>query len=651
MKKIKNILFVALGLFMITFALVGCSNNEASEDVSRRTSLVGNSNQVSVANLSTTTSTAISLGEAVENAIKFNRLFFSTQNFETEDAVFNLANEYSMIAGSSDCPFFTDQNSAFFDRPVDSVYIPVYSSELGKFIYGVSVTYDMDGCEAYETSTIPTISSVGIDYISEDIASYVEMVDYVETYVSGQYDIFEVILSMDDYLLTNVSYPLGEEFNTLNLSTGINLNIDLSQVIGYKYMETSAYVFDAPDDFTEVVLAGIMVDPIDTDNPVISTPTVNVDVDNPISFSEIKSQITATDPTEGDITSKIEIVSNEYVLDANGKIPVGDYKYVVRVTDEALNSTTVTGLICVRDIKAPVVTANNATILYNVKLTDEEIRSLFNYSDNYDSTESLNVVINIDALTNTLGTYDIICTVTDLSGNTGEATAKVTVYDNIRPTLYTPKNLTLSTVSPINYDDVFAKCGAYDGYDGEIEFTLTDTDKMVETKAVGSYTWTIEASDSTGNTSSQTFEIIIVDKDIPVINFNTDYFFYTSKFNLLSETDIVSMLLCTNQVTGSIDSNNIESITSDYFNSPHEVGEYDLKVKLSDGTTYDNTVVVTEEPEKEFKFTDLFTKVYWETWANNWKTPDNWNWLHWTIISIGAVAVLAAVVAVLKKKR
>lgn len=655
---------VAIGLFMITFALVGCSNNnEASEDVSRRASLVSNSNQVSTANLSTTSSTTgITLKDAVENNVKFDKIYFDAHYYgDVVEGYHDLCDEYDLVAVGGSCPFIYNQEYDLgFDalRYIDNIFIPVYSSELGKFLYGVLFTYTMTGQEASDQGlTNYDIRLESIEMCSlynEDITTYTKLVEYVSTnYVwrGGWLDLHYLsdYENSEDFYMINNS---GDTNFEIELEKTISLDLDCTSVISFE-TENEQYVTlhqNLPDDFSEAVMAGMMVEPADTDNPIINIPTVNVNVDSPISFNEIKSQITATDATEGDITSKIEIVSNEYVLDAEGKIPVGNYEYVVKVTDEALNSSTATGLICVQDTTAPIVTANNATTLYNVTLTDEEIRSLFNYSDNYDSTDALNVVINRDAYTNTLGTYDITCKVTDLSGNTGEATAKVTVYDNIRPTLYTPKNLTLSTVSPINYDDVFAKCGAYDGYDGEIEFTLTDTDKMVETKAVGSYTWTIEASDSTGNKSIETFEIIIVDKDIPVINFNTDYFFFTSKYNLLTKDEIVTMLLKTSQVTGSVESNNIESITSDYFNSPHELGEYDLTVKLTDGTTYDNTVVVTDEPEKEFKFTDLFTKIYWETWANNWKIPDNWNWLHWTIISIGAVAVLAAVVAVLKKK-
>ena len=662
MKKIRNILFVAIGLFMITFALVGCSkNNEASEDVSRRASLVSTSNQVSTANLSTTTSTtAISLEEAVENNIKFDKIIFDKSHFvDTLEGYLDNCDEFSAYLVGNDCTFF-DQGGDFdgYDRNIEYVYYPIWSSQLNRFICYMWFRYgDFN-------SDRPYLISLGFASIDETISTYTDLEDYIIRDYLGSLDSespLRVVIhtkaeedgSYQNMFDENEIDCYGDSLSldkSISISTQeLDSNGKLIMMGNSQYLPSS---FDVSNSmYYYPLLISLMVEPSDTDNPTINIPTVNVDVDNPIPFSEIKAQITATDPTEGDITSKIEIVSNEYVLDANGKIPVGNYEYVVKVTDEALNSSEVTGLICVQDTKAPVVTANNATTLYNVTLTDEEIRSLFNYSDNYDSTGALNVVINRDAYTNTLGTYDITCKVTDLSGNTGEATAKVTVYDNIRPTIYTPKNLTLSTVSPINYDDVFAKCGAYDGYDGEIEFTLTDTDKMVETKAVGSYTWTIEASDSTGNTSTETFEIIIVDKDIPVINFNTDYFFFTSRYNLLTKDEIVSMLLKTSQVTGSVESNNIESITSDYFNSPHEVGEYDLKVKLSDGTTYDNTVVVTEEPEKEFKFTDIFTKIYWETWANNWKTPDNWNWLHWTIISIGAVAVLAAVVAVLKKKR
>lgn len=95
--------------------------------------------------------------------------------------------------------------------------------------------------------------------------------------------------------------------------------------------------------------------PSDNNYPTITGPTYIINVDNPLTLEQIKSQLKATDPTEGDITDRIEIINCNYIL-VNGKIDKGIYSFTAKVSDSAGNETTKDFTILVRDAVAPTIT-------------------------------------------------------------------------------------------------------------------------------------------------------------------------------------------------------------------------------------------------------------------------------------------------------
>lgn len=158
----------------------------------------------------------------------------------------------------------------------------------------------------------------------------------------------------------------------------------------------------------------------------------------------------ATDEIDGDLTDKVEIELHEdYVL----------YK----VKDSALNLTTKKRKINYKDLEKPTITLKgNDTMTIFVGSTYNEPG--YTVSDNCDESISSKVEITNNINTNKVGTYKIVYTVVDASGNIGTTERTVNVIK--RPvgkngTIYLtfddgPSNLTVEILDILKEEGVKA---------------------------------------------------------------------------------------------------------------------------------------------------------------------------------------------------
>ena len=149
-----------------------------------------------------------------------------------------------------------------------------------------------------------------------------------------------------------------------------------------------------------------------------------------------KANVTATDPEDGDLTSKIEVIENT----VNTKV-AGTYKVTYKVTDSANQSVTKTIKVIVKGNDAPVINAKDKTLTVgdtfnpkeNVTATDTEDGNI---------TDKIQVTTNT-VNTNTQGTYKVIYSVTDSKGKT--TTKEIKVVVNPKETV-NPSNTSLETL-------------------------------------------------------------------------------------------------------------------------------------------------------------------------------------------------------------
>jgi len=169
--------------------------------------------------------------------------------------------------------------------------------------------------------------------------------------------------------------------------------------------------------------------------------------------------------------------------------------------------------LAISDTTAPVITvtgSNPATAEAKATYTDPGASA----TDNVDGDLTASIVLTGSVNTNLIGTYTLTYTATDSSGNTGTATRTVNVVDTTAPVI------TITGSNPINvgrgttYTDAGAT--ATDSYDGNLTASIVLTG-VVDTTALGTYTLTYTATDSSGNTGTATRTVNVVDASGPVI--------------------------------------------------------------------------------------------------------------------------------------
>ena len=196
---------------------------------------------------------------------------------------------------------------------------------------------------------------------------------------------------------------------------------------------------------------------------------------------------------------------------------------------------------------------------------------------------------------NVPGTYIITYTATDAAGNITTKERTVIVQDTIGPVI----NLNGGDTTYVTMGEPYIEQGATanDSVDGTVSVSIVFNN--VDTSEIGGYTVTYIATDSTGNTSTKTRNVIVPDETAPVITLNggdvTIPVQYTSAngsinggtYNELgaSATDNVD-----GTVTVSIDNNQVDTST---------VGVYTVTYTATDaaGNQSQETITVTVEED------------------------------------------------------
>lgn len=412
------------------------------------------------------------------------------------------------------------------------------------------------------------------------------------------------------------------------------------------------------DDLTSPIYSGLSVgyESIDSDYPTIDgNATYYFNVDSAKSFDYIKSTITAYDETEGDITNKIQFTNTDnYSLD---NLELKTYNFTASVSDESGHSVTQDFQIVIKDVTAPTISSMNKEVSYASKLTQEEIKSLFTYSDNYNITTDLTFEIVSDNYTNSyneIGEHQITARATDKSGNYNEATATVDVVDKIAPIFACATSYEISTISSrnITLDKLVFSLGitANDVIDGPIIVSLEDLDNYSNNLGkAGSYTIRAIASDSHNNTATTEFELNVVDSDYPVISVNSPYCIIVQEGELITESIIKNVLIASGQISED-EAKTLHIESSVLRMNSISAGSYDLKLKFDSGR--ENTIIlnVNESLKENANVTNFGNtlKEQFSSAVDNIANISQWNWMNWTILALGMFFIILIVLGIKK---
>lgn len=312
--------------------------------------------------------------------------------------------------------------------------------------------------------------------------------------------------------------------------------------------------------------------------PVPDVPgNIVVNVDNMQTEQQILSHIVATDDT--DKNPQIVVKSSAYA--PHNRI-TGTYPIIFYVQDAAGNkSIDYTLNVVVADVTDPSIT-NFGTHAQpnNVRLSDQEIMDKFTVSDNYSSLEHLTKILirnDYAANWNVIGSYPVVCRVTDEAGNFAEETAYIQVEDKVKPTIsgsevVQPNNLKLTEKGIYDLFTVTDDVSSV----GDIVKTLLIDGYSAKWNVPGVYTITCRATDEAGNVADATATITVEDKTKPTISGKTQEVEYSTVL-----TDLKALFTYYDDV--SLNENILFSIISDqYSDNSHVKGNYTVTARVTD---------------------------------------------------------------------
>ena len=233
--------------------------------------------------------------------------------------------------------------------------------------------------------------------------------------------------------------------------------------------------------------------------PVITIAGGDIDHEQGTTYTDIGA--TALDNIDGDITSLI-IVESDVDSDT-----AGTYTVVYSVSDSSGNAAEQkTRTVVVSDTTKPVITIAGGDIDHEQGTTYTDIGATA--LDNIDGDITSLIIVESDVDSDTAGTYTVVYSVSDSSGNAAEQkTRTVVVSDTTKPIITVIGNSEVRLL----IDDVYVDEGAtaYDNIDGDLT-TQIITVNPVDISQIGDYVVTYNVTDSSGNQASEVNRSVFV---------------------------------------------------------------------------------------------------------------------------------------------
>lgn len=191
-----------------------------------------------------------------------------------------------------------------------------------------------------------------------------------------------------------------------------------------------------------------------------------------------------------------------------------------------------------------------------------------------------------------IGTYKITITATDKYGQTATCYLNIHVTDTVGPEITNPKALNFAVGDTLVFADITDYITITDnGTDHggtigtptyKIDGQAFTSDKVWGASDVGNHNLEVSVADSSGNSTSKTFQITVRDTIAPVITMKDGsegkLLIGLSRVLNFSEEEFLALFTATDNVTPTSDI--VIDVEGDFI--PSKVGEYDIKVVATD---------------------------------------------------------------------
>lgn len=347
---------------------------------------------------------------------------------------------------------------------------------------------------------------------------------------------------------------------------------------------------------------------VDNHKPVLQGQQVHfvTSIDDPNPVSYFQGFLKAIDETDGDITSRIYVVSDDYTANTN---QLGIYKIVFGVKDLSNNESQLETFVTILDNTKPVITGNTATvqISYTKTYDVQAFRATLTATDNYDTIPNSAITILSDNYTSNktkLGTYTVVFEAKDTSNNSITFTKNIEVIDDIAPVFNGSTTITKNSNTILTLNQIKGQLTATDFIEGN----KTDQIRVIEDNftgngnKVGSYTVTFEVADSKGNKATRVVTVTVSDKLGPVWFIQDGVSINLVPPASITREQLIDLLIATNQIK--ITAQTTFNFTLDeYVGNENIPGVYSMVLELQDTAGNEQlhafSVVVLETEEDQ----------------------------------------------------
>ena len=286
---------------------------------------------------------------------------------------------------------------------------------------------------------------------------------------------------------------------------------------------STVVTWSTTDNHHNTISAEQTITVVDTTVPTIITPQniVREAVNPTLNFIQL-GELVASDSVG------IESISNDKPI----TFQFGSTTVTWTVTDTSGNTSQATQVVTIIDTTAPDVSAPSDIVGEATDLSNNVIE--LGDATAYD-------IMNVASITNNapeffpVGETTVTWTATDSSGNSSTATQTVTIIDTITPSITTPDSITAEATSA-DSNTVELGIAIYN----DLVDISSITNDAPEFFPVGETTVTWTATDSSGNSSTATQTVTIIDTTAPVLTVPEDV--TITAFSLEKEVDVGTAL-------------------------------------------------------------------------------------------------------------
>jgi hypothetical protein len=193
--------------------------------------------------------------------------------------------------------------------------------------------------------------------------------------------------------------------------------------------------YEVKDEMANVSIYKMHIRVVDTKKPVIEGPlsyVIKTEEDH-LTVNQMLERLTITDNVDELSTKDIEIIEDTYTPN-KGK--VGEFEVTIKVKDQSNNETQTSIKVSVSDTRSPNITGPSSLFRYlnDPKLTEEDIRKLYQATDNVDGDITDQIVIDyVSYFPDRIGVSTLLIRATDSSGNKTVKQVSVHIIDDVSP--------------------------------------------------------------------------------------------------------------------------------------------------------------------------------------------------------------------------